>query len=485
MNYKFKNLRIINIIYFGGSILNWILGIILLSVLVFVHEMGHLLAGLAVGIKAEAFSIGFGPIIFSRKIKDIDFRLSIIPFGGYCKFKGEIPEEIEEDNGDTKKYKELEEDDFLNISPLRRIIIYFAGPFFNYLFAFILLMILVSIPSTVELYSPTVSVFRDGKYMHTKQGITLAYEYGIESGDTITEINGIKTKSDNDVLKTINEEAIQKGASEIIFALNRNGETVNIAIPSVEILKALSGERVLGLYFGDNLIIKNIVSGSAAEEAELKIGDKIVAINGISANNIADFRPIVMDNYSQKINITIIRNGEEIIREAIPKPINSKTIGTYGSLGVEFESIPMKIEKVEGVSFPQSILEAFKESGYYISSYINGLKLLFTGKLSLRENLGGPVRIIQISSQVISVSAEYRLKTILSFTATISLILFLMNLLPLPVVDGGMIIFSFIELIMRKPLDRKVLIKIQTIGAAFLITLAIFITINDITQLFK
>ena len=126
--------------------MSWILGIILLSVLVFVHEMGHLLAGLAVGIKAEAFSIGFGPIIFRRKIKDIDFRLSIIPFGGYCKFKGEIPEEIEEDNGEIKKYKELEDDDFLNISPLRRIIIYFAGPFFNYLLAFILLIILVSIP---------------------------------------------------------------------------------------------------------------------------------------------------------------------------------------------------------------------------------------------------------------------------------------------------------------------------------------------------
>ena len=192
-----------------------------------------------------------------------------------------------------------------------------------------------------------------------------------------------------------------------------------------------------------------------------------------------------MDNPSQKINITIMRNGEEIIREAIPKPVNSKTVGTYGSLGIEFESSPVKIEKVEGIYFPKSIPEAFKESGNYISSYINGLKLLFTGKLSLRENLGGPVRIVQISSQVLSVSAEYRLKTILSFTATISLILFLMNLLPLPVVDGGMIIFSFIELIMRKPLDRKVLIKIQTIGAAFLITLAIFITINDITQLFK
>lgn len=468
--------------------MSWILGIILLSVLVFVHEMGHLLAGLAVGIKAEAFSIGFGPIIFRKEINGIDFRLSAFPFGGYCKFKGEIPEETEDvlENAETlEAKKEVEEDDFLNISPLRRIIVYFAGPFFNYMFAFLLLIILVSIPSTIELYSPTVSVFRDGKYMHTKHGMTLAYEYGIESGDTITEINGNKIESDNDVLKTINEETIQKGASEIIFTLNRNGENINISIPAVEMLKALSGERALGLYFGDDLIIKNIVSGSAAEESELKIGDKIIAINGISANNIADFRPIVMDNPSQKINITIMRNGEEIIREAIPKPVNSKTIGTYGSLGVEFESTPIKIERVEGVAFPKSISEAFKESGNYISSYINGLKLLFTGKLSLRENLGGPVRIIQISSQVISVSAEYRLKTILSFTATISLILFLMNLLPIPVVDGGMIIFCFLELIMRKPLDKKVLIKIQTIGAAFLITLAIFITINDITQLFK
>ena len=98
--------------------------------------------------------------------------------------------------------------------------------------------------------------------------------------------------------------------------------------------------------------------------------------------------------------------------------------------------------------------------------------------------MGGPVRIIQLSSQVISVSVD-RIRTILSFTATISLILFLMNLLPLPVVDGGMIVFSFIELVMRRPINRSVLTKIQAFGAAFLITLAIFITINDITQIFK
>ena len=134
-------------------------------------------------------------------------------------------------------------------------------------------------------------------------------------------------------------------------------------IPSVEMLKALSGERVLGLYFGDDLIIKNVIADSAASEAGLMAGDKIIAINGISASNIADFRPIVMDNASQKINITVIRNGEEVTREAIPKPVSSKTIGTYGSLGVEFDSTPMKVERVEGIPFPKSIPEAFKETG--------------------------------------------------------------------------------------------------------------------------
>ena len=457
--------------------MSWIGAIILLSILVFVHEMGHLLAGLLVGIKAEAFSIGFGPILFRKEINEIDFRFSIIPFGGYCKFKGEISDE------DGK----IENDDFLNMSPLKRIIIYFAGPFFNYLFAFLLLVILVSLPSTVELYSPTVSVFKDGKYMHSKSGTTLAYEYGIQSGDTIVAINDNLVYSDNDILKAINSEALQKSSDNIVFTLYRNysDETINTTIPSIDILKALSGERELGLYFGNDLVIKNVINDSAAYDAGLLANDKIIAINGIKANNIADFRPIVMDNPSQKINITVLRDGEEITREAIPRAISSKLIGTYGSLGIEFESTPMKIEKVDGTPFPKSIPKAFEETINYITLYINGLKLLFTGKLPVRENLGGPIRIIQISSQVISVDIEYRLRTILSFTATISLILFLMNLLPLPVVDGGMIIFSFIELIMRRPIDRKVLTKIQTVGAVFLITLAIFITINDITQLFR
>ncbi len=455
--------------------MSWIIALILLSILVFVHEMGHLLAGLAVGIKADAFSVGFGPILFRKEIKGIDFRFSAIPFGGYCKFAGETADE----NG------EVASDGFLNLSPMRRIIVYFAGPFFNYLFALFLLTILVSMPSKRELFSPTVSVFKDSRYINNRMGTTLAYEYGIQSGDTILSINGRKVDSDYDITTFLAEEALQKNEKNIVVALDRDNETKEITLPSVEVLKALSGERALGLYFGNDLIIKEVMKDSAAEEAELKAGDKIIAVNGNKAQTIADFRPIIMESPSEKVAITIVRDGVEMIREAIPRPVSSKTIGTYGSLGVSFESTPMRVETIDGVAFPKSIGSAFVETGNYIISYINGLKLLFTGQLSLKENLGGPVRILQISSQVISTEAEYRIRTILSFTATISLILFLMNLLPLPVVDGGMILFAIIELIMRRPIDRAILTKIQAIGAAFLITLAIFITINDITQLFR
>lgn len=454
--------------------MSWIIAIVLLGILIFVHELGHLLAGLMVGIKAEAFSIGFGPALIKKDIRGIRFQISCIPFGGYCKFKGEVSED-----------EKVGEDDFINMSPLKRIVVYFAGPFFNYVFAVLLLIILVSMPLTRVLYPPTVSVFSDGKYLQAKPGYTVAYEYGIESGDTIMAVNGNKVESDYDVLSAINNEALKNNAENIEFTITRNTETINISVPTLDILKGISGERSLGLYFGNGLRIKNIVGDSAAKEAGLEVGDEILAINGESVKSIADFRPIIMESPSEKVTITVLRNGKEITREAIPRPTSSSALGTFGTLGVEFETIPMKTETIAGTPFPNSVGKAFKESFNYINSYINGLKLLFTGKLSLRENLGGPVRILQLTSQVVETGAEYRINAILSFTATISLVLFLMNLLPLPVVDGGMIVLSFIELVRRRPIDRKMLSKIQMVGAVFLIMLAIFITANDITQLFR
>ncbi len=453
--------------------MSWIAAIFLLGILVFVHEMGHLLAGLSVGMKAEAFSIGFGPTIVKKEIKGILFKISIIPFGGYCKFKGESPDD-----------KSGGKDNFLLLAPLKRIWVYFAGPLFNFIFAIILLTILVSMPFAKSIYSPVIGVFTDGRYLQFKPGTTVAYEYGLKSGDTMKSVNGVAIKSDSDFYNYIQDLSTLSKTENLDIVVLRNGNDVTVSIPSSEMLKGISGEKSLGLYFGEGLKIKRVADNSSASEASLEVNDEIIAINDVAVNNIAEFRPIIMDSASQKIVLTILRDGTTMTREAIPSPT---TIGdnTFGSLGVEFLSEPMSVESIPGTPFPASIGVAFVRSGEYLKSYFDGLALLFTGKLSLRENLGGPVRILQLTSQVVGSDIEYRFRTILSFTATISLVLFFMNLLPLPVVDGGMIVISFIELIRGKPIKEKILVKIQTVGALFLITLAILITINDISQLFK
>lgn len=446
-----------------------IIAILILGVLIFIHELGHLLAGLSVGIKADAFSIGFGPVLLKKEIKGISFRLSLIPFGGYCAF-GE--------NGRDNR------EDFINIKPLKRIWIYFAGPFFNFLFAVIILTVLVSMPSVRTFQKPVISVFTDGKYLNSKEGITLFYEQGFKSGDIINYIDDTKINSDYDFYEYIsNIEKISK-AENITFKLIREGENIDIVVPALDILQAVSGGRELGIFFSDSLKIKQVMNDSAAFEAGILAGDEVVAVNGNKVYSIADFRPVVMDNASMKITITVLRNGTELIREAIPRQVKTKNM-TYGSMGITFDVKPYKEEKIPGVAFPKSIGKAFGNSISYLKSYLNGLKLLFTGKLSLRDNLGGPVKIVQITSQVVSSSSSQRLSAILSLASSISLILFFMNLLPLPVVDGGMIVLALIEFIIRKPLNRTVVEKIQTVGAFFLITLAIFITVNDITQLFR
>lgn len=445
--------------------MNFLAAIILLGVLIFIHELGHFLAGVIMKAPIEVFSIGFGPTILKKTIKGVRFQISILPFGGYCKFKGENPSESD---GDVN--------DFINGSPLKRIFICFAGPFANYLLAVLIFMIVLTFPTTRAMHTTEIDVFENYKYISGREGTTLAYQYGLRSGDIIKSVNDKNVETDTDIMLIISDIREITKNEKVKFVVDRGGGFLTFFIPSNELISSLNSGVSLGFLFGTSLILEKIVPNSAAEEVALKAGDEIIKVDGMDVSYLSELRPYIITNANNKITFTILRGREEIDRDIIPE--NNK--GT-GVIGVQFANIPFKTENIPGVPFPLSFEKAVFETFNYLKIYSNGIILLVTGKLPLRESLSGPVRIMQITAEV----AKDSIYSLLQLGAIISLILFFMNLLPLPVVDGGMIVVALIELISRKKINREVLAKIQIIGAFVLITLAIFITINDITFLVR
>ncbi len=484
--------------------MNIIAAILLLGFLVFIHELGHFLAGVLMKVPVEVFSIGFGPTIFKRTIRGVVFQIAILPFGGYCKFQGEHPDEIkeyEEDedyNGQYVQNKQIEENNanelqlsgsrelidgeaseqvnFLTISPIKKIFIYFAGPFSNYLLAIVIFFALAMFPTKEIVYSPQVDVYRtlgSGSSAET----TLAYKSGFRPGDTIVSINDKKVSSDKDVLVALSDVNDIASKDSVIFDVLRDGRHVMLSMPSKDVITTLNSMNGnLGFSFGTSAVFEQIIADSPAAEVGLEVGDKMIAIDGESMEHVSEFRSYIMARPNTKIQVTVLRGEDEVTRD-----IFVGESGGVGIIGVVFTVTPMSEQAVAGLSPHLAIKSAFTETNKYLVSYVDGLAMLFTGKIPVKESLAGPVKIIQVTSEV----AKTSFYSFLQLGAILSIILFFMNLLPIPVVDGGMILVNLIELIFRRKVSLEVLSKIQMVGAVLLITLAIFITINDITSLFR
>ncbi len=448
--------------------MNIIAAILLLGALVFIHELGHFLAGVAMKVPVEVFSIGFGPTIFKKTIRGVIFQVAILPFGGYCKFQGETPDEVEEGNEDKTN--------FLSISPLKRIFIYFAGPFSNYLLALTIFFALAMMPSKEVVYSPQVDVYQNISNGSTSE-TTLAYKSGFRSGDTIVSINDKKVSSDKEIYAALSDINTIASKDSVIFDVLRDGRHVMLSMPSKDVLTTLNSmSGGLGFSFGTSVVFEQIMPNSPAEEVGLEVGDKILAVDGLPMDYVSEFRSYITARPNTKVELTILRGEEEVQREIFVGESNG-----LGIIGVVFAATPMSTISIEGKPPHSAIVSAFFETKTYLASYIDGLAMLFTGKIPVRDSLAGPVRIIQVTSEV----AKTSFYSFLQLGGMLSIILFFMNLLPLPVVDGGMIIVNLIEVIFRKKISLEVLSKIQMVGAVILITLAIFITVNDISFLFK
>jgi len=440
------------------------LGLLGLGIVVFVHELGHFLAARAVGIDVEAFSIGWGSPILKKKIGNVEYRLGMFPIGGYCKMRGdqEFREAYENNTNGISPVKGT----FYGTSPFRRIIACFSGPLFNLIFAILVMSIIWGIGFEMQTLDSRIvlaSEFRDDT-------VFPADIAGLKTGDRIIEINGRRTNFHHEVQENIavNPER------PLNVVVDRQGQIITLQV--IPELDKRTGAGRIGIFFWTDTIIADIVSGSNAAIAGLQTGDRITAVNGETTANTIEFYTALEKNPEIAL-INYIRNGIEHTTEVI----FSQTDG-HG-LGIIWPRIQYKTPTLlPHVALAKGITESWKTLTLSLRSF----GLLFRG-IDLTEAVSGPVRITymvgEVATEGFGQSFGTGLRSMASFLALISIALCVMNLLPLPILDGGLIVMFVIEIIRRKPLHPKAIRVVQTIGIALIFALMTFALLGDILYL--
>jgi len=445
-------------------ILKILLGLFGLGVVVFFHELGHFLAARLVKIDVEAFSIGWGNPILKKKIGSVEYRLGAFPVGGYCKMKGET--DYNEAWENTNKGIKPEEGSYLAASPAARILVAIGGPLFNLLFAIILLCFVWGFGFEMKTLDNRIilaSELSGESYPADKAGL--------ETGDRIINING----KDVSYFHEIKENIAVNPEKNLPITVNRDGEIIDLHITPA--LDKSSGAGIIGVAFWTDSVIDNVKEGSPAQQAGLLPGDKIKTANNTPIRNTADLQKIVEQNSDRRIDLEIERNGSA----------KSVTLDTYnsGNIGISWKIITYR---TPNLSLPEAVAKGFKEGYRTLALSVTSLRLLFKG-IDLTKAVSGPARITYMMGDMATEGFKEGIGTglryFVEFIALISIALCVMNMLPLPILDGGMIILFLVELIRKKPAHPKAISILQACGTVIIFSLMVLAVFGDVLFFIK
>ncbi len=418
-----------------------------LGVLVFVHELGHFLAAKRVGIRVLKFQLGFNPTVISFRRGDTEYGIGALPLGGYVKMAGESPEE-----GSTGR-----SDEFLSKTKWERFQVLIMGPVMNLLLAFVLLAIVLYQGVEKGAYEdqpPIVGVVTAG---------SPAAKVDIHPGDRITAVAGYDVNTWEQALLAIGQRANR----EIEIKLLRNGlETTRRVTPEVEGQSRLEFGQI-GVLPNAHPHVRSVQSDSAAEKAGLLAGDTVLAVEHEPINFSFQLKEAISKHPEQEITLDIVRDGQKMSVRATPA-----RVGKEGLLGIGIGDDTVRIKPGVGQAIQLSVTKNIE----YAQLIFRTLWGLATRETSPKQ-LMGPVAIAQLAGEAPDFIAT------LTLMASLSLNLGLLNLLPIPVLDGGHIFIMALEGIAR--LDFSVRVKEKMLLAGFVVILMLMVTViyNDLTRI--
>jgi regulator of sigma E protease len=440
-----------------------LLGLVGLGLVVFVHELGHFIVARLVGIEVEAFSIGWGKPVLKKNVGGVEYRLGMFPIGGYCKMKGEneFREAYESHAGAIPRVKGA----FYSVSPLRRILVAAAGPAFNLLFAVLVFTIIWGIgfeTRTLDNRIVLVSDVESGEEYPADQG-------GLKTGDRIIGIDGKPVANYHDIQELI---ATNPEKSLPVKAL-RDGEVLDLTVrPSLD---RDTGAGKIGVYFWSEPVISAVAEGSPAAMAGLKPGDRIIRINGEEfAYTVALYR--ILRSQPPLLRVDYEREGQSLQTGIVMNYMD----GGPEDIGLSYESI-----RFHSPSFSPAgaLAKGAREAGKTFALSVKSFSLLFRG-IDLTKAVSGPVRITYMVGDIATAgfgqSFGAGISSMVNFLALISIALCIMNLLPLPVLDGGLILLFVLEILKRKPLNPRFISAFQTVGVVLIFGLMLFAVFGDI-----